>query len=462
MKIHALGRAALASTDRIRELVALLDAEAARGPIVAVAGMLGGVAEGLRDAAARALRGDDSFDALLRELEERHFDAVRATVDVRRQGSVLAGVRAEFNRLSDVLAGVALLRELSPRTVDLLSAHGEWLGAFVVCEALRERRPDVRLLDTREVLVTDDRFGHARVDAAAGRERLARWFAGPPISAVATGGLGVAPDGAPTTLGRGGARLAAAVLAAELSAEELVVWTDTDGIRTADPRLVPAARPLECLSYAEAMEMMHFGGDFLDPPSLIPAMKRGIPIRVRNALRPEFAGTVLRRDCAEPRVVAGVSSLDGIALLQVQGSGMIGVTGVAMRVFTALAGAGANVVLITQASSEQSICAGIPAADAERARQAVAEAFREELERGLIDEVSVEGGLAVVAVVGERMRSTPGLAARIFGALGRAGVNVKAIAQGSSERNVSIVVGGADEARALVALHRELIEGDGA
>ncbi|MBI5499319.1 MAG: aspartate kinase [Deltaproteobacteria bacterium] len=456
--IHALGRVSLASPERVGAAAELLAVQCAEGRVVAVAGALSGVPDGLREAAARAVRGDYGFEAALAALEDRHFEVLRACLDVRRQSSALAGVRHEFNRIADVLAGVALLRELSARTLDLLLAHAEWLGGYIVCEALRERRPEARLLETREVVATDDRFGRARVDGAATRARVARWFSGPELAVVATGGVGAAPDGAPTMLGRGGARLTASHLAAALSADELVVWTDTDGIRTADPRHVPRSRAIDCLGHAEAMELMHFGGDFLDPPALIPAIRAGVPIRVRNALNPDFPGTLLVAACDDRRVFTGISSVDGVALLQLQGSGMIGVTGVAARFFAALAGAGVNVILITQASSEQSICAGIPAADAERARAATAEAFREELEGQLVDEVTVEAGLSIVGVVGERMRRTKGLAARIFGALGEAGVNIRAIAQGSSERNVSMVLAEADAERALLALHRELIE----
>jgi aspartokinase/homoserine dehydrogenase 1 len=241
----------------------------------------------------------------------------------------------------------------------------------------------------------------------------------------------------------------------------MVIWTDTDGIMTADPRKVAAARTIATMSYVEAIEMMHFGGDFLYPPALIPAVKHGIPIRVVNACHPNHPGTLIGREHGTPGVVTGVSSLEGIALLQIQGSGMIGVTGVAMRLFAALAGADVNVILISQASSEHSICVVIGEPDAAKARGAVEQAFRADLDQQLIDEVSAETGLTIVAVVGEHVKDAVGLASRIFGSLGAARVNVKAVAQGASERVVSIVIDAGDERRALEALHGALFESEG-
>ena len=325
-------------------------------------------------------------------------------------------------------------------------------------EGLRELRADARLIDTRQVLVTDDQFSQAKVRFAESRSRILKLCAGMRLTAVATGSLGATAGGDTTTFGRGGSRYAASALAAAVGAEEMVIWTDTDGIMTADPKKVRSAYTIPCMSYVEAMEMMHFGGDFLYPPSLIPAVKHRIPIHVMNSFNPGHPGTVIRSSGAGGRIFTGISSLDGIALLQIQGSGMIGVTGVAMRLFAALAGAGVNVILISQASSEHSICAGIREHEAAKAQNAVAQAFRTDLDEQLVDEVSVETGLAIIAVVGENMKNTMGLAARIFGTLGEAQVNVKAIAQGSSELNISIVIHAGDEKRALDALHRALLE----
>ncbi len=460
MFVHALGRAALATPDQARASIRLMNVESARGPVIIVVSGLPGVVELLGRAAASALQGESAARSILQEIEQLHFEIIRATVEIKRQSGAIAGVRQQINQIEDILGGITLLRELSPRTRDMVAAWAARLASFVFSEGLRELRPDVRLLDASDLIVTDGQFTQARVRFAESRERILRAFSRSPVTTVVPGGTGVTPEVDTTTLGRGGGKLSASTIAAALGARELVIWSNTEGILTADPRRVAAARPIPCMNYVEAMELMHFGGDFLYPPSLIPAMKLGVPIRVRNVYNPAFDGTLLTATCASGHRFTGISSMDEIALLQIQGSGMIGVTGTARRLFGALAGAGVNVILITQASSEHSICAGILSADASSARQAVQESFAKELNEGLIDEVSIEDGLAVLAVVGERMRRKMGLAALIFGTLAKAEVNIRAIAQGSSELNVSIVIDAADEQRALEALHRSLIEAE--
>ncbi len=458
MKIHALGSASLQSAEQVADTLAIINGEASIAPLIVILSPLPGVADRLVGLARRTATGENGYETELREIEEVHFDVVRCTIDVRRQSQVIASVRQQFNRLEDLLGGIAMIRELSSRTLDTVLAYGEWMTAYIFYEGLRELRPDVRFLDTRQVLVTDGQFNQAKVRFPESKERILKLFEGNKLTTVATGSLGANAGGDVTTFGKGGNKYVASVLAAALGAEEVVVWTDTDGIMTADPKKVHAAYPIHCMSYIEAMEMMHFGGDFLYPPSLIPAVKHGISIRVRNTLNPDFAGTLINGSGKAGRIITGISSLDGIALLQIQGSGMIGVTGVAMRLFAALAGARVNVILITQASSEHSICAGILESDAAKAQLAVERAFRSDLDEQLIDEVSVETGLAIVAVVGENMKNTMGLAARIFGTLGQAKVNIKAVAQGSSERNISIVIDAADEQVALKSLHTVLLE----
>jgi bifunctional aspartokinase / homoserine dehydrogenase 1 len=463
MKVHSIDKVSLQSPSQIEDTIRCVHEEAERSPLVAVVASLPDVSAELQAAAADAAGGGSEYEHRLRAIEARHFDVVHRIVGLRRQSEVLASIRQRFNLLEDLLHGVALIRELSPRTLDMVVANGEWLSSFVFCAGLRERKPDVRFIDCRQALVTDRQFGQAKVRLADSRARIGGLFSAGTPGAIVTCALGATPDDECTTLGRGGSRYAASALAAVLDAEELVIWTDTDGIMSADPLKVPSARTIDVMSYVEAMEMMHFGGDFLYPPALIPTVKQGIPIRVVNAFAPSKPGTLIHRHRETSRVVTGVSSLGGIALLQIQGSGMVGVTGVAMRLFAALAGADVNVILITQASSEQSICVGIEEVDAEKARSAVEQVFEGDREDHLIDEVGVESGLAIVAVVGDRIKNATGLASRIFGALGAARVNVKAVAQGASERNVSMVVDAADELKALNALHGALFcEGGGA
>lgn len=461
MRVHTIDSVSLQSAGQIAEMIGVVQREAERAQVVAVVAALPDVTAQLQAAATSAAAGGTDFESALRAIEARHFDVVRGLVGLRRQSEVVASIRQQFNLLEDLLGGVALIRELSPRTLDMVLAHGEWLSAYMFCAGLRERKPDARFVDTRQVLVTDGPFTQAKVNIPESRARIGRQFEGGNLGAVVACSLGATTEGESTTFGRGGSRYAAAALAAVLDAEELVIWTDTDGIMTADPRKVSAARTIDAMTYVEAMEMMHFGGDFLYPPALIPVVRQSIPIRVVNSFKPEHRGTLIRRSGEHDRIVIGISSLEDIALLQLQGSGMAGVTGVAMRLFTALAGADVNVILISQASSENSICVGIQRTDAAKAKAAVEAAFRADLDSHLVDEVSVETDLAIVAVVGEHMRKATGLASMIFGSLGAADVSVKAVAQGASERNVSMVIPGSDERTALNALHSALFESEG-
>jgi aspartokinase/homoserine dehydrogenase 1 len=459
MKVMTLGSSALRDAAQISRMAGVIDSETAGFGGIIVLQALPGVQNDLAGAARMAASGDVRFADTLRVLEARHLEIVRQEVHIKRQSKSLAGLKFEFNRLCDIVDGVGMIGELSPRTLDKILGFGEWFSAYIFLEAVRERRPEAILLDTREVIVTDSRFGTARVLPDESRERIRKkLLSAPEVLRIATGSLGATRDGAPTTLGRGGCEYTASVLASSLGAEEMIIWSDTAGILTADPKKVPAARTIGRMSYVEAMEMTHFGGEFIYPPAMIPAMKAGIRVRVRNAFDPGFQGTIICERGEEGRTFTGISSSGEVALLQLSGSGMIGVTGVSMRLFSALAKAGVNVRLISQASSEHSICAGISAADAAAARGAVAAEFAPELDSMQIDEITVEEGLAIVAVVGENMVRSTGIAARVFSALGGEGINVRAIAQGSSELNISVVIGLNQQGAALKALHRELIE----
>jgi bifunctional aspartokinase / homoserine dehydrogenase 1 len=460
MRVHTIGSVSLQSASQFADMIGVINQDAARDAVLVVPSSLPDVPVQLRTVAEAAASGASGYEATLRDIEARHFEIVHDLVELRRQSQVIASIRQQFNLLDDLIGGIALIRELSPRTLDMVLAFGGWLSAYVLCEGLRELRPDVRFIDTRQIVVTDDQFTQAKIRLDDSRARVCARIEQAKLGAAVATSLGATPAGETTTFGRGSSRYAASALAAMLQARELVIWTDTDGIMTADPRKVPTARTITCTSYLEAMEMMHFGGEFLYPPALIPAVKQRVPIRVVNSFRPDHPGTLVvgHRSCSSR--MTGLSSLDSIALLQIRGSGLIGVTGAAMRLFAALAGANVNVILISQASSEQSICVGIREADAVKARVAVEEAFRNDLAQHELDEVSVETGLVILAVVGENIRGTVGLAATIFGALGSAQVNVRAAAQGSSALNVSIVIDADHEAVALNTLHRTLFEGE--
>lgn len=447
----------MADAERIgRACDIVVRAKGEYGQVVVVCSALSGATDVLLAMSRSAAEGDASYASSLRELSSRHETVARDLLgtDVTIENEL----RDRFLELGDILRGIFLVRECSPRTLDLVASFGERLSCSLVAAELNRRGEPAEFVDAREIVRTDAHFGSARVDFLATNalvvERLSR-IEGIP---VVTGFIGSTATGETTTLGRGGSDYTASILGAALGAEEVEIWTDVSGVMTADPRKVKAAYALDRMSYEEAMELSHFGAKVIHPPTMIPAMRAGIPIRIKNTFAPDDAGTLIAAESSGDAPIKGISSIDRVALFRVEGPGMVGVTGVAGRVFGALAAADASAILITQASSEHSICFAVRPEEEERARLSLERELSRELADGAVHPIVAERNRAVVAVVGERMRQTPGIAASVFGSLAGAGVNVVAVAQGSSERNVSIVVDSADVARSLTTLHAAFFE----
>ncbi len=353
-----------------------------------------------------------------------------------------------------MLHGVLFTRELTPRTLDYVMSFGEILCSFIVAEAFRAQGVPAIFSDSRQLIKADETFGagHVRYDITF--HQIRNYFRKHPGFHVVPGFVASTTDNDTITLGRGGADFSASIYGAALSAGEIEIWTDVDGVMTADPRKVEKAFSIPRMTYAEAMEMSHFGARVIHPPTMQPALMHKIPIRIRNTFNPAFAGTVIGKDAGGNGFpIKGISSIDDIALIRMQGAGLVGVSGIGRRVFGALAARNINVFLTSQASSEYSLCMAVLPRQAEEARKVIEEEFRHEIRDDLIENVAIESGLSTVAVVGEHMRKTPGIAARLFTALGNNGINVVAIAQGSSELNISTVVARTDEAKALNAIH---------
>lgn len=458
VRVMKFGGSSIADPDRIRTVAELVAAEAAHGPVVVVVSALGGVTNALADAARTAAAGSEAWRDGWEGVARRHQQVLGELLDGEPDELLDAEFRQLLDQdLRDLLHGVSLVREASPRTLDAVLAHGELLSARLVALALRRRGTHAVAVDARDLLVTDDRFGNARVlgeeSAAAIRSHLS-----PPNTApvpVVTGFVAATTLGETTTLGRGGSDYTASVLGAALAADAIEIWTDVDGVMTADPRIVPEANSVPAMTYAELMELSHFGARVVYPPTVHPARDAGIPLVIRNTFNPDLPGTWVGDDVQQNgnMPVRGIASIHKAALLRVEGDGMVGVPGSAQRLFGALARRGINIILISQASSERSICIAVEPGDLVEARRAVSEEFALEYRVGLLDELVVEEECAILAAVGEGMRSSPGIAGQVFSVLGRAGINVRAIAQGSSELNLSLVVAGADEAAALRAIH---------
>lgn len=460
LRILKFGGSSLASSERIRGVADLVRQQAASGPVVVVVSALGGMTNELQAAARAAAAGSGEWRPRLEAIIERHRSTFRELREDRPEPEVEEELRRLLEGdLSDLLHGISLVREASPRSMDAVLSHGELLSARLCAVALRSLGVPAEAVDARGFLVTEDGFGNARVLAEPSepriRERLGRaGEPGVPV-AVVTGFLGATARGETTTLGRGGSDYTAAVLGAALGAEAIEIWTDVDGVMTADPRMVPGAFSLPALSYAELMELSHFGAKVVYPPTVHPARDAGIPLVIRNTFRPEFPGTFIGHEVPSSNgaPIRGISSIHRVALLRVEGDGMVGVPGTAERLFGALARKGISIILISQASSERSICLAVDPADLEAARRGVTEEFALEYRVGLLDELVVEEDCAILAVVGEGMRTVPGIAGRVFSILGGYGINVRAIAQGSSELNLSVVVDARDEPTALRAIH---------
>ncbi|HVH66577.1 MAG TPA: bifunctional aspartate kinase/homoserine dehydrogenase I [Gemmatimonadales bacterium] len=462
--IHKFGGASLADAAGMRHAAQIVLAQrSADGapPLVVVVSAMAGVTDALLDAANRAATGAGDVQHVrgaAEMLRAKHVETVRALVPRGpRLDELLQLIDAAVTELEQLAGGLRVLRELTPRTVDYLLARGERLSARVFSAALSEVRCPVAYVDATEVIQTDGMFGRASPDVRR-TERAARRILGPLLARgtvpVVPGFLGATPDGQVATLGRGGSDLTATLLARVLGAREVSLWKDVPGLLTADPRIVPDARVVPQVHVREAAELAYYGAKVLHPRALIPVLKRNVAIRVRPFADPASLGTeISRRRTLEQYPVKALSAIPGQALLTVTGSGMLGVPGIAARTFAAVHHEGISVSLITQASSEQSICFSVPAESATRARKSLEETFRPEIARQEIDGVEVQSGLATLVVVGLGMAATPGIAARVFSALAEAGINVIATAQGSSELNLSLVVDGREAARALRAVH---------
>ena len=495
MLVMKFGGSSLATAERIRDVADLVRRAAeqphAATPVIVVSAM-GGVTDRLIALARVAVKGRSAQGEALHQvdgLREHHLHALQALVanspTDMPAGELSACMRdalatymatrsvigdasqridAYFAEMRDIVIGVSLLGELSPRSLDAIAAYGEKLSTQLVATALRAGGTPAEAISAEEVVVTDATFGNALPVIAATTERAAKLvtpLARDGIVPVITGYIGATTEGVTTTLGRNGSDYSGAILGAAIGADEIWIWTDVDGVMSADPRLVPGARSLPGVSYAEASELAYFGSKVIHPRTIVPAVAAGVPIRIKNTFNPDHPGTLISATTEPgPGAVKAVTAIRSLALVTVEGLGMIGVPGIAGRTFGAIANAGVNVLMISQASSESNIALVVAQHEVVAATATLREAFALELHRHEVDAIGSQEGVAIVTAVGSGMRGSPGVAGRLFGALGRAGVNVIAIAQGSSELSIScLVLDGPPVEEALRAVHDEFVEG---
>ena len=455
MKVLKFGGTSVGSVENIRTLIEILKKEKSerQNPVVVLSAM-SGVTNLLISMAERAANGDD-FSAHLSELENRHFDVVKALLEVPRQNPVFTKLKLFFNQLEDLLQGITSLQELTPKTRDLVLSYGERCSTLMISKIADQHFGDVVFADASELIKTDNNFGQAHILTDITERLISNFYDENRGKLIfVTGFIASNENGKITTLGRGGSDYTAAIFGSALNVQEIEIWTDVNGMMTADPRMVKKAFPLKELSYTEAMELSYFGAKVIYPPTMIPAFLKKIPIVIRNTYEPDFKGTIIRHDCRESEhPIKGISSINEISVLNVQGSGMVGKAGFSGRLFSLLSREQINVILITQSSSEHSITFAVNPVDAIKAKSLIEQEFELELDAKKIEHPVVEEDLAALAIVGENMKQTPGISGTLFHALGRNGVNVRAIAQGSSEHNISVILSRTDLAKALNAVH---------
>ncbi len=456
-RVFKFGGSSLADADCFRRVAAIAEQAAAAGNLAIVVSAMGGMTDALLGLIHAAEAGDSDFGDAVGKLSARYEQTVGCLLAPTERPAVLAPFYDDIGGLGDVLRAIALVRSAPQRSQDLIAGYGEIWSARLLAALLAARKAkasSVRWVDARKVLTVRHTKMAPSVQWASSQQRLADELGDTADGVlVITGFIASDETGLHTTLGRNGSDFSASIFAALLAAKDLTIWTDVSGVLSADPRRVPEAQVISSVSYSEAMELAYFGAKVIHPQTMGPAVDNDIPILIRNTFAPKQPGTRILSVSDREQPIKGITSVDGIALVNVEGAGMIGVPGTADRLFAALHAADVSVVLISQASSEHSICCAVPEALADTAVQALRERFAGELAEGQIQEIGVQRDMSILALVGDGMHGVPGVAGRFLFTLGQAGINASAIAQGSSERNISVVVRRADSTRALRAVH---------
>jgi len=456
MRVLKFGGTSVANAESIQKVIKIVQEKAKNEKLVIVVSAFSGVTNLLIGCGKLAQEGNAAYKNTIRESEKRHLTVAKALLSGKSLELIVFKIQAITKELEDICHGIALLNEISPRTNDYLLGFGERLSALIIAESLNEQGVKTRQIDARELIITDENFGNAKVDFDLTFVKTKSKLSDIQENILVNGFVAASRKRHYTTLGRGGSDYSASIIAAATDAEMLELWTDVSGVMTADPQVVETAYPLEKLSYEEAMELSHFGAKIIFPPSIQPVLQKEIPILIKNTFAPHEKGTLISKDEEkDAKSVRGLSHVNEIALFTLTGGGMVGVTGTVSRLFSALSIYQVNVIFITQASSEHTITVGIKQNNVEKARTAINSEFEAEIVLSKIEPVQVEEGLSVVALIGDNMKASIGLSGRTFSALGKNGINVRAIAQGSTERNISVVISQKDVVKAMNVLHEQ-------
>ena len=456
MKVLKFGGSSVASSENIKKVLAIIENASREQKVAIIVSAFGKTTDKLLLASNKALEDITFAKEILETIKELHFNVIDALITKNKE-EVLEEVHTLFDRLQSIFEGIFLLQELSYKTLAKVSSFGERLSSYIIANAAKETL-DARHGESRDLILTNNNYLNAQVNFKITNKNIVDFFDKNEHQITVLGGFISSHDTEITTLGRGGSDFSAAIYAAAMQVDELQIWTDVSGMFTANPRVVKQAFPINEISYEEAMELSHFGAKVLYPPTIQPALRKEIPIRIKNTFDSESAGTLICKHPKNNNGVKGISHIEDISLITLEGGGMIGIPGFSKRLFETLSQQFINVVFITQASSEHSICVGVYENDAQKAKELLNETFNIEIARKKIKPISIEKELAIIAVVGESMKNHQGLSGQMFSALGRNNVNVRAIAQGSSEKNISAVINKKDAKKALNTLHEQFFE----
>ncbi|CAM1371737.1 bifunctional aspartate kinase/homoserine dehydrogenase I [Tenacibaculum xiamenense] len=458
MKVLKFGGSSVANSQNISKVVQIVSNTAANTKVAVVVSAFGKTTNKLIASANYAAENQPNYLDLFNEVKDHHFQVINDLINSNQKETVETRVENLFEQLKTLLEGCFLLKEITPKTMAAISGFGELLSSFIISEVAKQNL-NTTYKDSREIILASNVFDKAQVNFKVTNKNCQDFFKdnGHQVTLL-PGFIAKTETGFSTTLGRGGSDYTAAIYAAALNAEELQIWTDVSGMFTANPSVVKQAFAIPQISYQEAMELSHFGAKVIYPPTIQPVLEKEIPIVIKNTFDPENVGTLITKESGNTKPVKGISHIENITLLTLEGSGMVGVSGTSKRLFETLSNQDVNVVLITQASSEHSICVGIYDEDAEKAANAVNKAFEIEIERRKLNPVTVEQGLAIIALVGDNMKNHQGLSGQMFSSLGKNNVNIRAIAQGASQKNISAVIDSNDAKKALNTLHEQFFE----
>ena len=460
-KVLKFGGTSVGSAKNISKVIKIVKEESASENIAVVVSAVGGITDKLLIAADKAINKDHSYKEDFEALRSKHIEVIDGLLTREVHEITTDIVLNHLSRLEKLLDGVYLINELSPRTTDKLLSFGELISSLIIYEAMKSKGVNVQLKNSQNLIVTDSNFTNAAVNFEETNANITTYFeSNKKMVTILPGFISKSENDEITTLGRGGSDYTAAILAAALNASVLQIWTDVSGMFTTNPKMVKNAKPINKLSYLEAIELSHFGAKVLYPPTVQPVLRKDIPLLIKNTLAPKDPGTLITKivENGHQSPIKGISNINDVSLLTLQGNGMVGIPGFSKRLFETLAHSKINVIIITQASSEHSICIGIADRDAPLAKAVIDKEFENEISLFKIDPLGIESHLSIVAVIGDKMKSHQGISGKMFSTLGKNNVNIRAIAQGASERNITAVISESDVKKALNCLHEQFFE----